>query len=327
MKIVIVHNSVLPAFKYGGTQRVIWALGKELSAMGHDVTFLAAHGSMCPFARVIEIDPAKEISLQVPDYADVVHFNDPIELHDFSKPYIITIHGNEILGVPDHNSVFVSRNHAERFGCNSFVWNGMDWDEYGKVDLTKPRDRYHFLGKAAWRVKNVAGAIDVVKRLGREPLEVLGGVRFNFKMGMRFTFSPRIHFHGMVDNAVKQSVIERSRGLIFPVRWHEPFGLAITESLYFGSPVFGTPYGSLPELVGADVGFLTDSATEMVEFLRSSPGFSPKRCHDYAVELFNSHLMAKEYLRKYETVLNGSPLIPEFKHVPEPFVKKLPWHD
>ena len=45
------------------------------------------------------------------------------------------------------------------------------------------------------------------------------------------------------------SLLNASRGLIFPVRWHEPFGLAVIESLYFGCPVFATPYGALPELV------------------------------------------------------------------------------
>ena len=41
------------------------------------------------------------------------------------------------------------------------------------------------------------------------------------------------------------------------MRWHEPFGIALIEALYFGCPVFGTPYGSLPEIVEEGVqGFL-----------------------------------------------------------------------
>lgn len=39
MRILIVHNSVIPAHKYGGTERVIWYLGKELVKQGHKVRF------------------------------------------------------------------------------------------------------------------------------------------------------------------------------------------------------------------------------------------------------------------------------------------------
>ena len=51
----------------------------------------------------------------------------------------------------DKNSVFVSKNHANRYQSNEYVYNGLDWDDYGKVDLEKKRKRFHFLGNAAWR--------------------------------------------------------------------------------------------------------------------------------------------------------------------------------
>ena len=118
------------------------------------------------------------------------------------------------------------------------------------------------------------------------------------KTGIRDTWSPRIHFHGMVDDAKKRTVILRSKGLVFPVTWHEPFGLAITESLYMGAPVFGTPYGSLPELVPPEVGFLTNSEPEMAERMKSANSFSPRTCHEYARDMFNSGVMAEAYLKK-----------------------------
>ena len=205
-------------------------------------------------------------------------------------------------------AIFVSRNHASRFGSDSYVYNGMDWDDYGDVDFSRSRDYFHFLGKAAWRVKNVKGAIDVVRAIPGARLKVLGGHRFNFKMGLRLTFSPRISFKGMVGGERKSSLLNGSRGLIFPVLWDEPFGLAITESLYFGAPVFGTPYGSLPELVNGDVGFLTDSESEMVAHIANDYHYSQRLCHDYAVDKFNSRVMAERYLEKYEQVLNGHAL-------------------
>ncbi|MBQ8456501.1 MAG: glycosyltransferase [Prevotella sp.] len=308
MKIVLVHNAVLPVKRYGGTERIVWALGRELSRMGHQVTFMLRKGSSCSFARLIEINPSKSIGSQVPEDVDIVHFQDTAFPADLHKPYVVTINGNKDFDDIPQNAIFVSRNHAERYGHQSFVYNGLDWDEYGPADLSRQRKGFHFLGKAAWRVKNIRGAIRIAERVKGATLEVMGGYRLNLKMGFRFTLNPRIHFHGMVNNLQKKKIIEQSYGLIFPVLWHEPFGLCLTESLYYGAPVFGTPMGSLPEIISKDVGFLSYDEDTIVEHLKALPAYSSKLCHDYAVENFNSRLMAENYLLKYEQVLNGNTL-------------------
>ncbi len=304
MKILIVFNGTIPSVKYGGTQRVIWYLGKELSQMGHEVTYLVGEGSYCDFAKVLVYNPQLPMEAQIPGDIDIVHFH--ASPQQISKPFVVTVHGNGAWDLVGENTIYVSRDHALRHGCEAYVYNGLDWDDYGSVNLTKQRKGYHFLGKAAWRVKNVKGAIDIAESL-HEPLEVLGGYRFNMKMGMRFTFNPRMHFHGMVDNEAKRFYIEQSKGLLSPVTWHEPFGLAIVESLYWGAPVFGTPYGSFPELVPANVGFLSNSASQWVEHLKDC-SYDAAECHAYARDLFNSRIMAEKYVSYYEQVLNGRPL-------------------
>ncbi len=145
-------------------------------------------------------------------------------------------------------------------------------------------------------------------------------------MGIRLTFSPKISFEGMVGGSRKDRLINGSRGLIFPVLWHEPFGLAITESLFYGCPVFATPYGSLPELINKEVGFLSNNSTDLATAAAEAESYSAKICHEYAVENFNSQIMAKEYLKKYDTVLNGKELNaqpPVLKKIAE--TKFLPW--
>src|SRR5665647_810580 len=242
MHILIVNSSTIPALKYGGTERVIWWLGKMLVKMGHKVSYLVAKGSYCPFADVYELDPAIPFNSQVPETVDVVHLltgtnEKPI------KPYIITMQGNLNEAVElDRNMVFVSRNHANRYGSESFVYNCLDVEDYGKPDLTSKRHYIHFLADAAWRVKNVRGAIKIAREAG-VPLHVIGGVRFNFNMGIRLSFDPNTRFHGMKGGEEKNKIINGSKGLLFPVLWNEPFGIALIESLYFGCPVVGTPYG------------------------------------------------------------------------------------
>lgn len=324
MKILIVNNTKIPAAKYGGTERVIWWLGKALSKLGHEVTYLVGAGSECPFAKVLVFDPLTDINKQIPDDIDLVHFN--YQMPGFTKkPYLVTVHGNPGFGeVLDQNSVFVSGNHANRYGATAFVHHGLDPDDYPKPDLSGKRLYTHFLAKAAWRVKNVKGAIDIATESGNK-LVVLGGTRLNLKMGFRFTPNLNVKFRGMVDNETKSAVMKHSKALLFPVLWNEPFGLAIIESLYFGCPVFGTPYGSLPELVPSSVGLLSNKTAVLIEGLKRVDEFSNKLCHDYAMEHFNLQIMTQNYIQLYEQVLNGKKLNDLLPTLKEQTNKYLPW--
>ena len=330
MKILIANTGSIPVKSYGGTERVIWYLGKELNKMGHEITYLVNKGSHADFARVIEIDRQKEISTQIPEDIDVIHFNfQPPDIDKVTKPYVITMHGN----VNDHrefdrNTIFVSRNHAERFQSTSFVYNGLDWNDYMPPTFSTNKKYFHFLGHAAWRVKNVKGAIDLIDKTKTQRLKVLGGYRLNLNMGFRLTLSWRTHFCGMVGGEKKDRLLNGSKGLIYPVKWHEPFGLAVTESLYFGCPVFATPYGSLAEIVRPDVGFLSNKENELLGAINNVTAYSPKTCHEYAVERFNSLTMAKTYLEKYKRVMDKEYLN---EHKPSLKIKQeskfLPWYE
>lgn len=321
MHVLIVHNSKIPVLKYGGTERVIWYLGKELVKLKHEVTYLVPKGSTCSFANVIEREEDLTMLDQIPSGIDVVHFHfQSEEIKTINIPYVVTVHGNRSHFQPfDFNSIFVSNNHASRYGSDSFVYNGLDWNDYGAPDLNCNRSYFHFLGNAAWKVKNLKGAISTIKKTKQEELKVLGGKRFNFKMGMRFTFSSRVSFEGMVGGVEKNALINKSKGLVFPVRWEEPFGLAIIESLYFGCPIFGTPYGSLTELVTKEVGFLSNDSKELANAIENSNRFSREECHEYAKSKFNARVMALSYLEKYNLVLEGKKL-----NKTEPILKVQP---
>jgi len=198
MHILIVHDQQIPVSGYGGTERVIWGLAKSLNSLGHQVTFLVPAGSNCPFASILIWNPQLPLIDQIPAYIDVVHLNQ-LPQESLAKPYVVTIHGNHNSDtLLDKNAIFVSQNHALRYGSNSFIHNGLDWSDYGKPNLKLSRNHFHFLGKAAWRVKNVQGAIDTVLKSPSETLAVLGGNRLNLKMGFRMTWSPRITFYGTV---------------------------------------------------------------------------------------------------------------------------------
>lgn len=319
MKICIVDRGAsIPVTQYGGTERVIWGLGKELSNLGHEVTFLVPPGSHSDFARVLPLDLESSLEVQIPEDIDVVHMNwEPSE--KLTKPFVVTMHGNPApTDVLHPNTIFISQNQAARHNSNVFVHNGLLWEDYPKPDLKTPRDSFHFLGKASWKVKNAVGAKKISKRLNCK-LHIIGGKRWterNLKTAFPFLLSRKVKFHGLLDNTAKSRVMQNSKALIFPVLWHEPFGLAVIESLYAGCAVFSTANGSLPELIPADCGFTSNSSRELAAAIENFD-FNPQRCHDYAVENFNARLMAERYMKYYELVLAGEKLhteAPAYNH-------------
>ena len=138
-------------------------------------------------------------------------------------------------------------------------------------------------------------------------------------MGFRFTPDRHVRFYGMVDDRQKSELLIGSRGLIFPVTWHEPFGLSLIESLYFGCPVFGTAHGSLPEIITRDVGFISNREFKLIEAVKNADQFSRRRCHEYARDIFNAEKMASDYLIVYERVINGERLNKSVKEVKTQF--------
>ena len=296
--------SKIPVFAYGGTERVIWDLAKSLVELGHEITFLVPHGSSCDFSKIQFIDPSLSWKSQIPKDADIVHFQFQPNEDLTGIPYVITEHGNALINQNlDKNTIFLSKDHAKRHGSEVYVYNGLDWRNYGEPELENTRNYYHFLGKVAWRVKNVKGAIKIANK-AHVPLHILGGNRFNFKRGIRLTFSKNITFHGMVGGEQKLSLLKHSKGLIFPVRWHEPFGLAIIESMYFGCPIFSTPYGAIPELVPENCGFLSNYQESLICAVKECK-FEPSHCHEHVKSNFSATVMANHYLKYYNQVKTG----------------------
>lgn len=295
MKVALIHNASFPVRGYGGTERLVWWIAKGLFERGIQVVLVCAPGSHCPYAEVV---PYEENGLdRLP--VDILHyFNTPSEIPD--RPHLVTIGGNGKIGEKySINTVFVSQNHAYRHGASAFVYNGLDPDEYL---FETQRDNYLvFLAKASWSVKNVKGAIRIARKSQRE-LRIMGGER-KFFNGWRGVF-----WEGMVDGQVKAQWLSKTAGLLFPVLWHEPFGIAVVEALVSGAPVITTPFGSLPEIVTSEVGRICLSEAEMIEAVGTLDRYSPERCRDWALSKFHYKQMADKYSSYYEKVLNGNTL-------------------
>jgi glycosyltransferase involved in cell wall biosynthesis len=324
----------IPPPGYGGAQRVVYWLGKALVEMGHRVTLIANAQSHIPGAelRVLDPntkDPAAWVRL-IPDATDIVQlFNTPRVA--VPKPFLVRIGGNGYPGERFHpNTIFISRNHAANHGSRHFVHNGLDPADYS---FSEKRDDYAvFLAKARWPVKNFPGAVRVARRAGLE-LRVLGSRNWPLNLQRLLPAIRGVRYYGTFGGPAKRDLLARARCLIFPVRWHEPFGIAVIEALASGCYVAGTPYGSLPEIVTPETGRLSARAAELAEAVKNPQRFSPQACRDRILHGgFTIADCARGYLKYYERILShdrlGEPDEPAPATQPE-FVANqlLPWEE
>jgi glycosyltransferase involved in cell wall biosynthesis len=321
----------IPPQLYGGTERIIYWLGKALVELGHRVTLIANAQSGIPGAesRAIAADEknARAWLKLVPDSTDIVHLWDTSEPNS-EKPFVVTVEGNGQPGQKFHpNTIFVSQKHAANHGSKNFVHNGLDPSEYA---FSEKRENYAvFLAKARWPVKNLRGAIEVARR-ARIELRVLGSRNWPLNLQKIFPAIRGVRYCGMVGGAEKRDLLANARCLIFPVRWHEPFGIALIEALAGGAYVAGTPYGSLPEIITPEVGVLGAKADELAEAVKNPQQFSPQKCRKHILRNGFTHLdMARKYLKFYAQVLTRGSLGETTPATKPGFVANelLPWED
>jgi glycosyltransferase involved in cell wall biosynthesis len=279
---------------YGGTERVCYFLAKAQAELGHEVTVLCRPGSKLPFAQTVAIpERIEDLDSFLPKGIDVVQlYNTP----NFKSevPYLVNIGGNGQSGEEfSPCTVFVSRNHAQRHGWTEYVHNGIDPSEY---PLRKQKKKQLlFLAKASWKVKNLKGAIRIA-RAGDWPLHVAGGKASCWHRG--------VYSHGMIGGAEKLQLLQESAGLLFPVIWEEPFGLAVIEALACGTPVVATPRGGIPEIIDSKSGVMSDSFSGLVRALTKLPDFEPEQVRSRVFEGFTHIQMAENYHSKYQIVIS-----------------------
>jgi glycosyltransferase involved in cell wall biosynthesis len=310
MHVAVASHHRLPVEGYGGTQRVVVALVRGLVTLGHRVTLLAQPGTKIPEAKVVEVpprdlkNPSVDLTPYVPGDADILHVHFPVKGPSKTVRFVQTLHGNLKPGspVPPHN-IFLSRDHARRYGSATFVHNGLDPAEFF---FRKRKEQWDlFLGRLH-SAKGYHWAVEAAKRTGRT-LIVAGGWRPSFAANVKYV--------GEVDGGKKRALLARARALWMPALWDEPFGLTTIEGLFSGTPVLGTRRGALPEIVSPEVGALRDTLEELIEASRTIGTRDPGACRAHAERYFTHLVMAEEYVRMYRGMLETGRL-PEGRVVP-----------
>jgi glycosyltransferase involved in cell wall biosynthesis len=332
-QIAPVAESVPPTL-YGGTERVVSWLTEELVRQGHSVTLFASGDSstgaeLVPICRkATRLDPtcteptfffpllAEELLKRMHEF-DVIHGHvDGIlfpALRRIPTPSVHTLHGrldieeafrlygefSEIPLVAISNS---QRSQLPGVNWKGTVYHGMPVNSY--LPNYHPSDYFLFLGRMSSE-KAPDVAIKLARRAGAR-LVMAAKVDKNDEEFFESVVKPLLkdgsaEFLGEVCEREKAALLSGARALLFPIRWPEPFGLVMIESLACGTPVITTTYGSAPEIIEqAKTGYCCNSEDELLAAIHSIDAIDRRVCRVSFEERFTDIRMTNQYMRIYE---------------------------
>jgi glycosyltransferase involved in cell wall biosynthesis len=190
------------------------------------------------------------------------------------------------------------------------VYNGIDLSVYPYRGRSEKEDFLVYIGRAN-HDKGPVEAIDIARRAGRELTmivkhnEPLEQAYFDLEVAPRL--GADIEMLENVTHEVKVDRLGRASGMIFPIRWPEPFGLVMVEAMACGTPVVTTNWGAAPELVDDGVtGFRRDGTDDLVAAIGRLDEIDPLACRARVEERFSAAAMVNGYAAIYDQVAGGS---------------------
>nr|WP_221382128.1 glycosyltransferase family 4 protein [Actinoplanes polyasparticus] len=227
-----------------------------------------------------------------------------------AAPMVTTIHGfsgpNILPAYRRGRSAYVSISDSDRSADLDYlgtVHHGIDMSAL-PVHL-EPRDDLILFGRIH-PDKGTDLAIDIAARAGRR-LVMCGIVQdrayFEELIEPRID-GDRVVYLGSVGPEDRGAILGSGLALLHPIRFAEPFGLSVVESMACGTPVIAYRKGSMPEVVDEGVtGCLVANADEAVEAVERVRDLDRAACARRARDRFSRDRMVDDYLSIYRKIV------------------------
>ncbi len=160
-----------------------------------------------------------------------------------------------------------------------------------------PEKGAHRAVEAAWK----AGVPLLLAAKMREPWEFQ-----YFETYVKPYLNSDIQYLGEVPHDQKLRLLGGARALLNPIKWPEPFGLVMVESLACGTPVLTFPEGAAPEIIeDGKTGFLCQDVAEMAERIQLVDQIDRSVCRSAVENYFGTGRMVAEHLDLFEDLLSS----------------------
>ncbi len=326
----------VPPALYGGIEQAVDAEARGMAAAGHEVLLFTTGDSKCPVPRrwLLEESEGERMGFTVPELRHVMAAYEAVEgydiVHDHTVlgpiyadrypdiPVITTIHGpfnSELKDVyrrlADRVSL-IAISHAQRKPAPEIpvarvIHHGVDVADFPFGE--GGGDYVVFLGRMS-REKGAHRAVLAAQKAGaklllagkaREPWE-----RAFFDQEVAPHLGDDIQYVGEVPHEEKLRLLAGAKATLFPIRWNEPFGLVMIESLACGTPVLAFPEGAAVEVVKHGVtGYLCEAETDMADAIATVGSLDRHACRAAVETYFSQDRMIREHIELFDDLLTA----------------------
>ncbi|WP_372477459.1 glycosyltransferase family 4 protein [Nocardia australiensis] len=335
----------VPPKAYGGVEAVVADLVDSLVTRGHHVTLLGAGepGTKATFVPVWDRalperlgDPFPEVvhalktrraieRIAATSGLDLVHdhtFAGPLNAPSYwglGLPTVVTVHGP----VEDDSYRYyhelgkevalVAISDRQRALAPDLNWVGRvhnalhveQWPfqpEKGDYALFLGRFNECKAPHLALEAAHAAGIPLVLAGKCSEPSE-----QAYFEKKVRPLLTERDHVFGLADAAAKRKLLAGARCLLFPIRWEEPFGMVMIESMVCGTPVVALRGGAVTEVIVDGVtGRICDDPAELPAAIAEMRDMDPAACRAHVEANFGASTLGQGYEQVYQQLLRSS---------------------
>jgi len=207
---------------------------------------------------------------------------------------------------------YVSISNSQRKGGENLNWlktvyNGVDTDLYN-LNL-HPKDYFLWLGKFN-PDKGTKEAVMAAKKAGVKlivagAVDKLEGDDYKYYLDTKpYIDGKLIQLIGEVSDQEKNTLYGNALGFLNPIKWNEPFGLVMAESMATGTPVISFRNGAAPEIIeDGKSGFIVDTVDEMVEKIKVISTINRAECRKQIEDSFSTKKMVDGYESVYNQIL------------------------
>jgi glycosyltransferase involved in cell wall biosynthesis len=115
-----------------------------------------------------------------------------------------------------------------------------------------------------------------------------------------------VEYLGSVGPDRRADVLGGALALLHLISFDEPFGLSLVESMACGTPVIAFDRGSMPEIIRhGETGYIVDDIEGAISAVASVASINRPTCRADVEKRFSNSRMARDYVRVYDTILNG----------------------
>jgi len=250
---------------------------------------------------------------------DVVHSHLHVHALVFSRlipcPLVSSLHGaawvKALHPVFDRyrDCPFVSLSDAERqlkpdLNYVATVHNGIPLEAF---PFCRDKEDYLLFAGRLSPEKGAAEAIQIAQQAGM-PLRMAGMIEPQHQEYFDQRVRPHIDdrqvtYLGLLSQKDLGPQYQRARAVLFPISWCEPCSMVGIEAQASGTPIIGTRFGYLPELVREGrTGFLVDTVDQAAAAVERLSEIDPQACRANIEERFSVKTMGAGYEQVYRQV-------------------------